>query len=99
MLAESAVSNVRLAAKPKRLMKAQNDKTREVASIQCLKMVFRKVDQSGEKFRVILHKFNLLTKEQSEPRFDGFKYFKKMELLLAKMKSLPRSVNQLDEPL
>ena len=94
-VAESAVSNVRLAANSKRLMKAQNDKTTEVAS--SMSEMVSAVDQVAKSSEVILHQIQSVDQRANQNRALMDSNIQKMELLLAKIEESTEVVNQLDE--
>ena len=94
-VAESAVSNVRLAANSKRLMKAQNDKTTEVAS--SMSEMVSAVDQVAKSSEVILHQIQSVDQRANQNRALMDSNIQKMELLLAKIEESTAVVNQLDE--
>jgi methyl-accepting chemotaxis protein len=94
-VAESAVSNVRLAANSKRLMKAQNDKTTEVAS--SMSEMVSAVDQVAKSSEVILHQIQSVDQRANQNRVLMDSNIQKMELLLAKIEESTEVVNQLDE--
>ncbi|MFT6404303.1 MAG: methyl-accepting chemotaxis protein [Marinomonas primoryensis] len=94
-VAESAVSNVRLAANSKRLMKAQNDKTTEVAS--SMSEMVSAVDQVAKSSEVILYQIQSVDQRANQNRALMDSNIQKMELLLAKIEESTEVVNQLDE--
>jgi len=94
-VAESAVSNVRLAENSKRLMKAQNDKTTEVAS--SMSEMVSAVDQVAKSSEVILHQIQSVDQRANQNRALMDSNIQKMELLLAKIEESTAVVNQLDE--
>jgi methyl-accepting chemotaxis protein len=94
-VAESAASNVRLAAESKRLMGAQNDRTTEVAS--SMTEMVAAVDQVAKSSEVILHQIQSVDQRANQNRSLMDSNIKQIERLLSKIEESTTVVNQLDE--
>jgi len=94
-VSESAVSNVRLAADSKRLMKAQNDRTTEVAS--SMSEMVSAVDQVAKSSEVILHQIQSVDQKANQNRALMDSNIQQIERLLEKIEESTAVVNQLDE--
>ncbi|RBP79666.1 methyl-accepting chemotaxis protein [Marinomonas rhizomae] len=94
-VAESAGSNVRLAGDSKRLMKAQNERTTEVAS--SMTEMVSTVDQVAKSSEVILHQIQSVDQRANQNREQMDANIHKIEHLLGKIEESTTVVNELDE--